>query len=423
MERRDVLKLAGAFAAIASTAPSLAQLFDRSAHAAPTTKTTRPRFFLQIIPSGGMDTIYGADPKTAREVDSGIDVPYAPQAIVDAKTARLGPAFASLRPFMNRFAIVNGLRQNSANHQTGLVNTTCARAHATPGTPTLLDVLGTRRSSDQALGAISIGTAFSAAFSPKYLGQPTTMSFGNRPGVLEHLDQAQPDELVAAANQLRRDAKSFAAQNSTQRVTAENFVEVAALFERWAASPRFGPTSWTEPDADSIGGGRDLQRALWLFEHGLARCVTVSISNQNWDTHAFNDTEQPRLGAYLAGLLGRLLGELDRRIVDGRPLAAQTVVFLGSEIGRFPRKNVGRGKDHFPQVPYLFFGPWFGNGAAYGATDRQMVSLPVSLETGKPERGGKLLALDDIGTTLLNLDGAKPELFGYTGRHLRFLAG
>jgi uncharacterized protein (DUF1501 family) len=241
--------------------------------------------------------------------------------------------------------------------------------------------------------------------------------------LLEHLDHVEPDDLVVAAAQLRREAAAFAARSAMERVTAENYLEVAALFERWAASPKFAPADWPHPDEGWIGAGRDLQRALWLFEHGLARCATVSLSGQLWDTHNWNDAWQNRLGVYLAGLLGHVLDELDHRIVDGRPLAAQTVVFVGSEIGRFPRLNVGRGKDHFPQVSYLFIGPWFATGAVYGGTDRQMVALPVALDTGKPERDGRLLTVDDIGTTLLRLDGANPELFGYTGRHLRFLTG
>jgi uncharacterized protein (DUF1501 family) len=418
VDRRDVLKLAGALAL--ATAVDWPLCRPRSARAA--SPSARPRFYLQIIPSGGIDAIYGPDPKTAREVEAGIDVPYPAHAIVDARVARLGPVFAGLRRHVGRLAIVNAFRQNSANHQSGLVNTTCCRTHATSGTPTLLDVLGARRDGE-AMGAISIGTAFAAGFSPKYFGEPTTMQFGARPGLLEHLDHAEPGDLVVAANKLRRDAAAFAARSSAEQVTRDNFLEVAALFERWARAPKFAPADWPHPDEGWIGGGRDLQRALWLFEYGLARCVTVSISGQAWDTHTWNDSFQTRLGGYLSGMLGHAFDELDRRVVDGRPLAAQTVVFIGSEIGRFPRLNKGRGKDHFPQVPYLFASPWFATGAVHGGTDRQMVSLPVSLDTGKLERGGALLTVDDIGTTLLRLDGADPELFGYTGRHLRFLTG
>ena len=52
-----------------------------------------------------------------------------------------------------------------------------------------------------------------------------------------------------------------------------------------------------------------------------------------------------------------------------------------------------------------------------------MAALPVSLETGMPATGGHSLRVDDIGTTLLGLDGINPELYGYVGDHLPFLTG
>ena len=96
-------------------------------------------------------------------------------------------------------------------------------------------------------------------------------------------------------------------------------------------------------------------------------------------------------------------------------------MIIGSEIGRFPRLNAAHGKDHFPQTPHLFYGPGLATGASYGGTGRDMASVPISLATGRPEKGGHLLRIDDIGTTLLALDGANPDLSGYTGEHLRFL--
>jgi hypothetical protein len=416
MNRRQLLKLAGAGALTLSARP----LVERLEGTACAASQSRPRFYLQIIPSGGVDAVFGADPKTVHDVERGIDVPYPAKDIVTTREAPLGPAFAALRSWMPRMAIVNSFQQNSANHQSGLVHTTCCRSTSVPGTPTLLDVLGARRT-DGAVGAITIGTAFAAAFSPKYLGEPTTVQFGDRPGLLDHLDKLDPHELSVAAGALRREAASLAVTSSHASVTAGNLRESAALFERWAASPRFAPPAWPLTYEDDYKAGRDLERALWLLENQLARCVTVSLTGQDFDTHVWNGVWQPRLSGYLAGLLDRLFRELDQRKVDGKPLSEQTVVFVGSEIGRFPRLNAAEGKDHFPQVSYLFFGPWFAAGRAYGATDRQMVARPISLRTGKPEAGGHTLVLDDIGTTLLRLDGANPEVYGYAGSHLSFL--
>ena len=375
MNRRQLLKLAGA-GALTLTARPLVGMLEGTARAA---SPPGPKFFLQIIPSGGIDAVYGADPKTARDVERGIDVPYPAGRIVTTRQAPLGPAFAPLAPWMPRLAIVNSFRQNSANHQSGLVHTTCCRATSVSGTPTLLDVLGARRT-DGAVGAITIGTAFAAAFSPRYLGEPTTVQFGDKPGLLEHLDQLDPHELGQAAVALRREAGALAATaapGSQADVTAGNLRESAALLDGWAASPKFAPPAWPIPYEDDEKTGRDLERALWLFENRLARCVTVSVTGQDFDTHIWNGIWQPRLGGYLAGLLDRLFHELDRRKVDGQPMSQQTAVFVGSEIRPVPAAQRGHGKDHFPQVSYLFFGPWFATGQTYGGTDRQMVARPV----------------------------------------------
>ncbi len=333
----------------------------------------------------------------------------------------LAPTFAPLKPWTQRLAVVNAFQQNSANHQGGLVHTTCCRGTSVTGTPTLLDVLGSRRAAgDAATGAITIGTAFAEGFSTKYLGEPTNGTFGDQPGLLGHLDDLQPHELAAAATALRREARSLASTSSSEAMTATNLLETAALMDGWGTSPKFVAADWHLKADNEAHGVRDIQRALWLFENKLARCVSVGLTSQGFDTHIWNELIQPVLADYLAGLLATLFTELDKRIVDGRPMSEQTVVFVGSEIGRFPRLNGAHGKDHFPQVPYLFFGPWFENGV-FGETDRGMVAKPIALATGKPEASGHPLVLDDIGTTLLHLDGANPEVYGYAGEQLAFL--
>lgn len=381
----------------------------------------RPRFYLQIIPSGGMDAVYTLDPKTPREVARGIDVPYRASAIVDAGSLRLAPTFRPLARWSSRFAVVNMFRQNSANHQSGLAHVTRCKSHTAPDMPTLLDILGTRRT-DEAAGSVFISADFATAFSPKYLGQPGKYFYGTSPGLFDHLDREDPDDLRAAAAALMRQADAIGHRRLTalEQTTVENLRMSAALLDRAAAAPRFAPAAWKHDMEERMEGARDLQRALWLFENRMTRCAAVAVGRMNFDTHVGNDY-QADLTRYLAFLLDKLFEALDARSVDGRRLSDQTLVIVGSEIGRFPRLNTGNGKDHFPQVPYLLFGPSLRTGAAYGATDPEMIAMPVSLTTGRPERGGHLLEIDDLGTTLLGLDGANPEVYGYTGSRLRFL--
>jgi len=428
MDRRQVLGLLKGSAIAASAWPLIR---ERPAHA---TTSSRPRFYLHIIPQGGMDAIYATDPKKVSEVDQGIDVPFGPGEIVETSGGRLGPGFRALARWKPRLAIVNAFRQKSANHVTGLSNVMHCKTRSAPGSPTLMEILGARRARE-ATGAINMGAVNAGAFTPAYLGEPGTMTYGNRPGLFEHLDQADPDDLVEAAKALRREAGRLGGvrASAAQTTTAESLRSSAELFARVAVAPKFAPVDWgagrkdscwsSGPCEDSYRNGRDLQRVLWLFEHGLTRCATLCVGNQDFDTHLWNTTIQPTMIEYLAFLLDRLFVELDRRTVDGRPLSQQTVVIVGSEIGRFPRLNGAHGKDHFPQSPHLFYGPGLVTGATYGATGRDMAAVPISLATGRPAPGGHLLRVDDIGTTLIALDGGNPELYGYAGKHLTFLTG
>jgi hypothetical protein len=367
-----------------------------------------------------MDAVWGADPKTTAEVEKDIDVPYPAADIVEASGQRLGPGMKALAPWLGRMAIVNSVRQNSANHPSGLVHTVCCKSSSTSGMPTLLDILGSRRR-DEAVGSVSLGATFATAYSPKYLGQPGTYQFGDKPGLFDHLDKADPDDLVTLAKALERKGHATRHGSESEAATSANVLDSSRFLARYAGSPRFATSEWPHKWESYYGNAKDLQRVLWMFEHGLTRCATVFVCNQEFDTHLWNFW-QPVLIDYLSTLLAHVFAELDHRVVDGQALSEQTVVVVGSEIGRFPRINAARGKDHLPQAPYLFYGPWFATGNTFGGTDREMVSLPISLGTGRPERGGHLPVVDDVGTTLLRLDGANPEAYGYTGQNLAFLS-
>jgi hypothetical protein len=360
------------------------------------------------------------DPKTTKQVTKGVDVPFAPNAIIGTKTMRLGPTFASLAKWAPHLAIINGVRQNSANHPAGMVHATCLNDTATPGMPSILDLLGARRKTE-ATPSISIGSTFGSVLSPQYIGEPTIAFHSDAPGLLEHLDKADPDDLRKTAQLLEARATSVASTSPAGSMTVENIRTSAALLARWANSPKFVSTWKPGKYENDFGSQLDLERAPWLLENGITRCVSVALTPMAYDTHIWNKTGQTSACTYLADLLATLLEDLDKRIVDGRPMSQQTVVIVGSEVGRFPRLNAARGKDHLPQAPYMFFGPWFRTGAVYGETDGDMISKPISFATGKPDKGGHQVRLDDIGRTLLELDGANPEVFGYTGQRLPFL--
>jgi uncharacterized protein (DUF1501 family) len=423
--RRQVLSLG-----IAGWA--LSQGLPRSAlAAAPRREPRRPRYYLIVTPGGGMDSVYTTDPKTRTEVEDWVDVPYGANQIVNAGAYPLGPHFAPLARWAPRMAILNGVQVGTANHESGFLQASRLKMGVNLHTPSLLDLIGAHREG-QPLASISLGQfvgqdysagwfgAFEREKEHKVPGQPPTYN-----PLLEGLSSQEPADLERMARVLRRRADELRQGGSAaQEVTAGNLEQVAALFDRIPSVPPLELRTWSDvPARQNLA--RHFQRILWAFENDLTCGAFLRMGVLEWDSHYANARSQTTWNGHFATMFDRFLEELHQRHNTFGPLADSTLVVVGSELGRFPGLNDNEGKDHLPQVPYLFLGAGVrtgDRGALYGATGRKMEGLPLSLATGRPTvTGGHLPTLDDVGTTLLHLAGLKPSLYGYNGRVLDFL--
>src|SRR5262249_21743709 len=135
--RRDLLKT-GLAAAIASALVAR----PRRARADLPARPRGPRYFCSIFLSGGVDAIYTTSPKRRADVESWVDVPYAPSAIVEAGSLRLGPHLASFAPLASRLAILNGVQVHTANHNTGAEQFVRMRTRTRPEMPPIFQLIG-----------------------------------------------------------------------------------------------------------------------------------------------------------------------------------------------------------------------------------------------------------------------------------------
>jgi uncharacterized protein (DUF1501 family) len=393
--RRDFLKIGlGSFL-------SLHGLARRASGAGSARPGRGPRYFASVFLSGGMDAIYTTNPKTPSEVESFVDVPYAKDAIVEAGGFRLGPHFAPLARHVSRMAIVNGIQIHTANHNTGTEQFVRMRTRTHPQMPPFFQLVGRHRDT-QAIGWI--GWSFGA------------------PALQEIFDES-PDDLRRMADLVREQGRAVLALSGAQAIeTAANLEEASTLLARAADARPLVYEIWSK-DEGAQGVARTLQRVLWAFENDLTRCYEVNVGGAElpWDTHTFNTERQTRESAKIH-LIARFLSELTSRKSPRGALADETLVVIGSEIGRFPALNSQHGKDHFPEVPLVFFGAGLHTGAVFGRSGRSMQALPISLRTGKDmATGGHEVRLDDIGATLLHVAGVDPNVYGYDGDILDFL--
>ncbi|MDP2341917.1 MAG: DUF1501 domain-containing protein [Deltaproteobacteria bacterium] len=372
-----------------------------------------PRYFLTVYCRGGIDSVYTMDPKKRADVDADIDVPYGPEEIVDAGPYQLGPHLKGLKQWASKMAIVRGVRVQTANHETGSFQMLRMRAGVTASMPALFDVLGQHRDG-QPLSTVSLGNLASFEHTPGALEAPTGESDRTSLNAVDDLSDEDVALLAASYKKHLARMPSSSSLSAEGLRTREHVQQVQAFFDRLQHIPRFKPTS----------GGRsaeDLQRALWFLEHDLSRSVFVKFQ-YDWDSHYRNAEKQAGANSALVSLVDKLLKDLESRKNEHGTLASQTVLLIGSELGRFPVINGNLGKDHFPESAYMMFGPSVNVGKSFVPTGKRMQGLKVSAKTGQPaDVDADHVIIDDIGATMLHMARVKPELYGYTGRRLSFL--
>ena len=400
LNRRDLLRL-GAVTWLAAGLPR--------ARAEP---RRGPRFIVTIFLRGGIDAVYTLDPKTRREVDADVDVPYGANEIVDGAIP-LGPHFAGLSSWTRKMAIVRGIGVHVANHEGGAFQFQRMRTGVMPNMPSLGEIVGQRR--EQPVASVVLGDLSSFDYSAARVLAPT--GSGGKTS-LQMLDELDDESLDLLARTYQKHLKAFPSSGLGERQarTREHLEQVAGLLTATSRIPRFKPVDW--------GGMRDtsadLQRTLWLLENDLTRSVSVKIQF-DWDSHFRNGAKQTKANADFVPVFARFLDELEKRKNAHGTLAEQTLVIAGSELGRFPVINGNLGKDHFPETQLMFFGAGIKAGS-WGRTASRMQGRKINLATGSvDDPAGVQLDLDDVGATVLAMTGMNPAIYGYRGRRLSFL--
>jgi hypothetical protein len=395
----------------ATAALALGPMLTRRASAA---AVTAPRYVVFIVLHGGYDAIFTTDPRTPREVDPGVDVPYAPDAIVERGGRRLGPHLACMADHLPGMAILNGVRTNTAAHDIGTMQLVRCKTNTISRAPSLLDLIGHAREG-QLLGSVAIG-ADETHYSSGFFGTAAFEAGGDvQSDIFDQILQQSPDEQAMIAASLRAQRKALVSHAGDDRRWLVEQLESGA--QLWSQASRW-PKLEVEPWAAKYNElPRRLQRAAWVLENDIARGALVH-GTMLWDTHEKNSPRQTGANKYTMPLIARFLDHLRTRKNAHGSLADQTLVIVGTEMGRLPFLNTHAGKDHLPQIPFMMFWPGL-RAQTFGLTGKQMETRNISVRTGGA--GDHPLMLDDVGVTLLRRFGIDPALHGYVGTSLDFV--
>lgn len=150
------------------------------------------------------------------------------------------------------------------------------------------------------------------------------------------------------------------------------------------------------------------QMALEVMRLGLTRTAMIRIPG-GWDTHGGNQNVGTQLDAFF-GALDTLFERMDRTpgLVAPR-LSQEVTVVATSELGRTPRFNGSRGRDHWPYTSMLVAGSGVRGNSVIGATNDRFISLPTDFQTGEPSSSGDVMGTEHVGCTLIKLAGLNPD--------------
>jgi hypothetical protein len=311
--RRDVLKLAlGTSVWMAAGCPR------------PRPVATGPRYWILMMLSGGHDTLYTTDPKTADEVDDLVTLPNE-NTIARAGDLRFGAHFAKLERWASRLAVLNGVQVRTANHETGQAQFVHLKTNVAERMPTALDAIAMHRG-DQPLGVVYLNLFHRVMHSPAYIGTADRFYYGEG-DLFEYAARARPDELVELARTLRRQAANAGGTRAGEQ-TAIYAREVADYFERVATVPAL---ELRERSTDYVtqSMAESLERALWLIEHDLCCGIVIDLGLLGWDTHIRNDSKQHEMNGNFATFFDEYLAALDARSNRHGTLASRTVTVVG----------------------------------------------------------------------------------------------
>jgi hypothetical protein len=433
--RRDLAKRLGA------AAVALAASRSRFARGA---ERPRPRALILINLEGGLDAIQSTDPKLGHEVSPRVHRGYEDHDIVTIGERRVGPLLGHLAPdHLRRMAIVNGVRVSTVAHETGeQYHRAMQQVDSRPSRLGLLGTLAGLGSTPAPLPEIHMP-------SPATLGiwLPTPGALVNDPQLLSN-----GDTLLSKLWQVSQDKKRWNVVDSllqdqvshctsATRCTASDHAR--QLLEALARIPSFGSAPTVDvkltkveqairkavnpPFLQMIDQGKTvwptiIRDTVFALQHGLTEGVYI-VSPERFDTHWGNDINQRMFSVSCFAHISALLDELHRtKGPRGVPLSEEVAVVACSELGRHPFLNTAFGKDHFPEIPVLLYGPGIRPGV-YGATNELTESQSISPATGRgvAAHDGLVPKLDDVGATIVEWFGHDPIDAGYAGNRLDFL--
>jgi uncharacterized protein (DUF1501 family) len=144
------------------------------------------------------------------------------------------------------------------------------------------------------------------------------------------------------------------------------------------------------------------------FSAGIA--VSANMHIGGFDTHGSHDQNQLRR-------LSQLLEGVDHlwNQIESANLQDRVTVLVGSDFGRTPFYNDGRGKDHWNVTSMMAMGAGVRGNRVVGGTNAHVEALKINPLTLALDPNGVTITPEHIHVALRQMAGIGPDLSGRFG--------
>lgn len=417
MYRRQFLKYLG------SSGLSLAAPFALAQTAAPS------RFWVQVNAGGGWDPTYFIDPKGDRPRLDGrgpvnnysvnaitstgnIRFPASYPPTIDPPDANSPGHFANFFPrHANRLLVINGIDTQTNNHDAGSRFVWSGKIEE--GYPSFGALAAAAAAPSEPLAYISNGGYDNTAslVAPARIGAGEVfqkLAFPNASRPWEDEEHRSPyfhDSIYSEIEQAR------VARINRLRASARLPLQRQQISELLMA--RSGDNNLSRlvqllPERVSSGLEGQAEVAVAAFASGIA--VSANMHIGGFDTHGNHDqNHSARLTQLLAGV-DHLWTQ-----IESRNLQDQVTVIVGSDFGRTPFYNDGRGKDHWNVTSLMAMGAGVRGNRVVGGTDDHVEALKINSQTLLFDPAGITLTPQHVHLALRSMAGIGADLTGRFG--------
>ncbi len=396
MNRRDFLQLTG-LAGLTVLVPSVAR---QSWAGGADVDTTRLWVFVHA--GGGWDPTLLCDPKgqTAVGDPTAIDH-YDASAIVTHGNIRCAPlpkVDAFFAAHGDKVLVLNGVDSQTNSHDAG--TRFAWSGHLSEGWPCLAALVAAQTAPDRALAFVSYGgydnTAGVAPLTR--LGSPDTFARLAKPDLMDP-NQTARYHTEATSARIELAARARLQAMSARPMSPHAHANAAALYALRTGDSDLSKLIAALPtklESDALK--QQAQLIVAAFQSGLA--VSANMTRGGFDTHGDHDANHiPAMENLIEGV-GFLW---DTAVTAG--IADRLTIVVGSDFGRTPQYNAGKGKDHWSVTSALVMGAGVQGNRVIGVTTPDFKAQTLNPQTLALDPGGIRLTHGSIHRSLRELAG------------------